>query len=221
MRVLRQNFFGHIVIGAVLMFTTLPAFSQNARLQLQNLEKLSARAAEVNDVTLDGALLQLASKFLDAADDADAREVKGLIKDLKGIYVKNFEFDEPNQYSQADVEAIRKQLAAPGWQRIVTSRSKRNNENDEVYLMKEGDNITGVAILVAEARELTVVNIVGPIDVNKLGELGGHFGIPGEINDHPKLKNRATPKPDKTDKTDKDKADKDKADKDKPEGGRQ
>jgi hypothetical protein len=140
-------------------------------------------------------LLQLASKFLDAADDSDAREIKNVIKDLKGIYVKNFEFDEPNQYSQADVEAIRTQLAAPGWQRIVTSRNKRNNENDEVYLMKEGDKITGVAILVAEARELTVVNIVGPIDMDKLGELGGHFGIPDEVNDHPK--NKKGPKPEK------------------------
>lgn len=200
MRFLQQNIFGPIAVGVILMCATLPSSAQNGKLQLQNLEKLSARAAEVNDVTLDGALLQLASKFLDVADDADAREVKNLIKDLKGIYVKNFEFDEPNQYSQADVEAIRTQLTAPGWQRIVTSRSKHNNENDEVYLMKEGDKITGVAILVAEARELTVVNIVGPIDMDKLGELGGHFGIPDEINDHPKNKKNATPKADKADK---------------------
>jgi len=195
MRAIKQNFFGQVLLGAILVLPALPAFSQNSKLQLQNLEKLSAKAAEVNDVTLDGALLQLASKFLDAADDSDAREIKNVIKDLKGIYVKNFEFDEPNQYSQADVEAIRTQLAAPGWQRIVTSRNKRNNENDEVYLMKEGDKITGVAILVAEARELTVVNIVGPIDMDKLGELGGHFGIPDEVNDHPK--NKKGPKPEK------------------------
>jgi hypothetical protein len=195
MRALRQKFFGQVLLGAILVLPALPAFSQNSKLQLQNLEKLSAKAAEVNDVTLDGALLQLASKFLDAADDSDAREIKNVIKDLKGIYVKNFEFDEPNQYSQADVEAIRTQLTAPGWQRIVTSRNKRNNENDEVYLMKEGDKITGVAILVAEARELTVVNIVGPIDMDKLGELGGHFGIPDEVNDHPK--NKKGPKPEK------------------------
>jgi len=195
MRAIKQNFFGQVLLGAILVLPALPAFSQNSKLQLQNLEKLSAKAAEVNDVTLDGALLQLASKFLDAADDSDAREIKNVIKDLKGIYVKNFEFDEPNQYSQADVEAIRTQLTAPGWQRIVTSRNKRNNENDEVYLMKEGDKITGVAILVAEARELTVVNIVGPIDMDKLGELGGHFGIPDEVNDHPK--NKKGPKPEK------------------------
>ncbi len=200
MRFLQQNILAPIAVSVILMCAALPSSAQNGKLQLQNLEKLSARAAEVNDVTLDGALLQLASKFLDVADDPDAREVKNLIKDLKGIYVKNFEFDEPNQYSQADVEAIRTQLAAPGWQRIVTSRSKHNNENDEVYLMKEGDKITGVAILVAEARELTVVNIVGPIDMDKLGELGGHFGIPDEINDHPKNKKSATPKADKQDK---------------------
>jgi Domain of unknown function (DUF4252) len=188
MRVLRLDVFANIVLGVILMVTAVPAFSQNSKLQLQNLEKLSAKAAEVNDVTLDGALLQLAAKFLDAEGDSESREIKDMVRNLKGIYVKNFEFDEPNQYSQADVEAIRTQLAAPGWQRIVTSRNRRNNENDEVYLMKEGDKITGVAILVAEARELTVVNIVGPIDFDKLGELGGHFGIPEEINDHPKNK---------------------------------
>jgi hypothetical protein len=205
MRFLQQNVFGPIAVSVILMCAALPSSAQNGKLQLQNLEKLSAKAAEVNDVTLDGALLQLASKFLDVADDSDAREIKSIIKDLQGIYVKNFEFDEPNQYSQADVEAIRTQLAAPGWQRIVTSRSKRNSENDEIYLMKAGDKITGVAILVAEARELTVVNLVGPIDFDKLGELGGHFGIPAEINDHPKNKKSATPKADKPDKTDKDK----------------
>jgi hypothetical protein len=189
--------FGIFVFGVMLVCSALPLFAQNGKLQLQNLEKLSAKAAEVNDVTLDGALLQLAAKFLDAEGDSESRDIKEMLKNLKGIYVKNFEFDEPNQYSQADVEAIRTQLAAPGWQRIVTSQNKRSHENDEVYLLKEGEKITGVAILVAEARELTVVNIVGPIDFDKLGELGGHFGIPDEINDHPKNKKGGTPKAEK------------------------
>src|SRR5260370_17690565 len=56
--------------------------------------------------------------------------------------------------------------------------------------MKQGDNIAGLAILVAEARELTVVNIVGNIDVNKLSLLGGHFGIPDEDKDHHKRKHK-------------------------------
>jgi hypothetical protein len=33
-----------------------------------------------------------------------------------------------------------------------------------------------VALLVAEPQELTVVNIVGPIELDKLGELAGKFG---------------------------------------------
>jgi hypothetical protein len=194
MRILRWKLCGHIILGLIVACAAQPCQGQNGKLQLQNLEKLSAKAAEVNDVTLDGPLLQLAAKFLDAEGDSESREIKEMVRNLKGIYVKNFEFDEPNQYSQADVEAFRTQLAAPGWQRIVTSHNKRNHENDEVYLLKEGEKVTGVAILVAEARELTVVNIVGPIDFEKLGELGGHFGIPDEINDHPKNKKGDGPK---------------------------
>ncbi len=194
MRVIRQNLCGQIILGVILACAAQPCLAQNGKLQLQNLEKLSAKAAEVNDVTLDGALLQLAAKFLDAEGDSESREIKEMVRNLKGIYVKNFAFDEPNQYSQADVEAIRTQLAAPGWQRIVTSHNKRTHENNEVYLLKEGEKVTGVAILVAEARELTVVNIVGPIDFDKLGKLGGHFGIPDEINDHPTNKKEDGPK---------------------------
>ena len=54
--------------------------------------------------------------------------------------------------------------------------------------LKDGDKINGITVLVAEARELTVVNIVGAIDPEKLGELGGHFGIPDQMKDQSKPK---------------------------------
>jgi hypothetical protein len=140
-------------------------------------------------------MLQLASKFMDAADDPDAAQMKDVIKDLKGIYVKNFEFDEPNQYSQADVQAIRAQLTGPGWQRIVEARSEHAREHDEIYVMKQGNTITGLAILVAEPMELTVVNIVGPIDINKLASLRGQFGIPADEDSGKTHKKEQTTKP--------------------------
>jgi hypothetical protein len=171
-----------------LICMALPGVAQAGKLELKNLDKLADRAAEVNDVSLDGSLLQLAVHVLKASDDPDSEQLVELIKDLKGIYVKNFEFDSPGQYSQADVEAIRSQLTGPGWQRVVTSYSKHNNERDEVYLLKDGKKINGVTVLVAEARELTVVNLVGAIDPEKLSELAGHFGIPGEVGDHSKPK---------------------------------
>ena len=186
----------HIALwtGAIMIFAwAMPGFAQNARLELKNLEKLSSKASEVHDITLDGAMLQLASKFMNAADDPDAAQVKDIVKDLKGIYVKNFEFDQPNQYSQADVQAIRAQLTGPGWQRIVESRSEHAREHDEIYVMKQGKAITGLAILVAEPTELTVVNIVGPIDINKLAALQGHFNIPGgDDSSDKKMKDQST-----------------------------
>lgn len=174
---------------ALLCLLPVTAAAQNARLQLNNLEKLSSKAEEVNDVTLDGDMLQLAAKFLDMDHDPEAAQIKEIIKGLKGIYVKNFEFDKPNQYSPADVAEIRTQLSAPGWSKIVDNRDNRQNEHNEIYLMKEEGKIMGVAILVAEPKELTVVNIVGPIDLDKLGKLEGKFGIPEE-KERPKLKNR-------------------------------
>lgn len=188
MRIFRKQWTTQLVLALALICMALPGVAQAGKLELKNLDKLADRAAEVNDVTLDGSLLQLAVHVLKASDDPDSAQLVDVIKDLKGIYVKNFEFDSPGQYSQADVEAIRSQLTGPGWQRVVTSFSKRDNERDEVYLLKKGDKINGVTVLVAEARELTVVNLVGAIDPEKLSELGGHFGIPDQINDHSKLK---------------------------------
>jgi hypothetical protein len=185
MRTLGAKIWPRVFLQAALVCgLSLPGLAQNARLELKNLEKLSSKAATVNDITLDGEMLQLGLKFIEMDDDAEAKQLKELLKDLKGIYVKNFEFDERNQYSPADVEAIRAQLSGPGWSKIVESRSRHDSENDEVYVMKVGEKIAGVAILVAEPKELTVVNIVGPIDINKLGELEGHFGIPGNNSSH-------------------------------------
>lgn len=200
MRTLKMKIRLRVFLALAALCAPLTGFAQPGKLELENLDKLSAKATVVNDVTLDGALLQLAAKVLDASHDEEAAQVKEVIKGLKGIYVKNFEFDEPNQYSPADVEAIRSQLARPGWSRVVESRDKRHGENSEIYLLKEGDKIAAVAILVAEPKELTVVNIVGFIDLDKLGELGGKFGIPEEIKDKtdkPKNKPSTQTKPDK------------------------
>jgi len=142
-----------------------------------NLDKLAPKAAQVVDVTLDGPLLQLAGKFLSGQEPDEAR-VKKLIAGLKGIYVKSFEFAKEGEYAEADVEAIRAQLRGPGWSRIVGVRSQRKGENVEVFTKSEGNQIAGFALIAAQPKELTVVSIVGSIDLDQLSELGGHFGVP-------------------------------------------
>jgi hypothetical protein len=164
------------VVGLALCCIAVSGYAQqSARLQLEILDKLSDKASHVIDVTLDGAMLDMASKFMAMDDDPEAAQITSIIKNLKGIYIKSLEFDAPNQYTQADVEAIRKQLEAPGWSRIVTDIDKHTGEKNEIYLLKNGNQVIGVTILVAEARELTVVNIVGPVPIDKIASLEGEF----------------------------------------------
>jgi hypothetical protein len=167
------TFFAVMLLGAF----SLPALGQNPRLDIKNLEPLAKKASEVVDVNLDGSLLKLASRFMNDEDDREGQE---LIKNLKGVYVKSFTFDKPGDYSPAEVEAIRSQLQAPGWSRIVSTRSKRDGETTEIYLMtgRDGGNVLGLAIISAEPTDLTVVNIVGPVDIEKLSQLEGKMGIP-------------------------------------------
>lgn len=156
------------------------AEAQGPKLDLGNLAKLADKADEVVDVTLDGSTLRFAEKFMDEDKDEDDAEALKFIKNLTGIYVKSFEFDEPGQYSDADVEAIRSQLHGGTWQRMVGYESRREHEKDEVWVMGDPNSKSnlGLAIISAEPKELTVVNIVGPIDVNDLPALEGKMGVP-------------------------------------------
>ncbi len=154
----------------------LPLAAQEIRMPA-NLDRLAAKASEVVDVSLDGALLQLASRFL-SEKDPDEANVKRLVGGLKGVYVKSFEFDDRDQYKQSDVDELRSQLRAPGWARIVGARSNKNGENSEIYLKTDAGQISGLAIIVTEPRELTIVNIIGSIRPEDIRDLGGHLGIP-------------------------------------------
>jgi len=160
----------------VVLLLGLPLAAQEIKMP-PGLDKLAAKASEVVDVNLDGALLQLASKFL-SDKDADEAHVKQLVGGLKGIFVKSFEFDEANQYSQADIEEFRAQFRPPAWSRIVSARSKKNGENSEILLKTDNNQISGLVVIVTEPKELTIVNIIGNIRPEDLRDLGGKMGIP-------------------------------------------
>jgi hypothetical protein len=142
-----------------------------------NIEKLASKAVDTVNVTVDGALLQLAGKFL-SQDDPEQKAVKGLIGSLKGIYVRSFEFAKPGEYAPADLDALRNQLKAPAWARMVDVRSTRGGENADVFLKMEKERIVGLVVIAGEPTRLTIVNIVGPIDLEQLAGLSGNFGIP-------------------------------------------
>ncbi len=143
----------------------------------KNIERLSEKAVETVNVTVDGALLQLAMKFL-SGTDPEQRAVKDVVGKLKAIYVRSFQFAGPGGYSEADVESLRAQVKAPAWTRMASVRSKKAGEDVDVFFKMEKDMIVGLVVIAAEPTQLTFVNIDGPIDLDRLASLGGHFGIP-------------------------------------------
>lgn len=165
------------IVAMLLVFASaLTARAQDPKIQTSMLDHLATKASQTVDLNIDGRLMQLATKLFND-QDIDEAKVKKLINGLKGIYVKSFEFENEGDYSPADVESIRSQLRGPSWSRLLNVTSKKDGIV-EVYLMFNGDQVSGLAVLALETKELTVVNIVGPVDVQKLSELEGHIGIP-------------------------------------------
>ncbi|HVP33450.1 MAG TPA: DUF4252 domain-containing protein [Steroidobacteraceae bacterium] len=148
-----------------------------AQLVLPEFPELSARATESVNISLDPSLLSLAAGFLDSSDPGDAA-TKDLIGGLKGIYVRSYTFDQDFAYPLAQVDLVRKQLAAPAWQRLVEVNSAREHTHVDIYVAVDRGVANGLAIIASEPREFTIVNIVGAIDLAKLHRLEGKFGIP-------------------------------------------
>lgn len=151
--------------------------AQTAKLQLDQLDVLANRASETVDVKLDEHLMQTTAKFFSGKDSEDS-EIRDLIKNVKGIYVKSFTFEKANDYSPAEIDSVVSQLRGGGWSKIIGVTSKKDGDNVDVYLLTLGDQIAGLAVVSMEPKEFTVVNIVGPINLDKLSQLEGSFGVP-------------------------------------------
>ena len=130
------------------------------------------------EVNIEGKLLDLARRVMAKSKDPNAQKAALAIKDLKGIYVRVYNFENENEYNIADIDEIRAQLTAPGWERLANVRSKKNNQKVDVFTMFTGDVMSGVAVVVSESKSIAVVNVIGPIDIDLLAELGGKLNIP-------------------------------------------
>jgi hypothetical protein len=160
-----------------LLAPTLAWAAPNPRLALPEFSTLAQKATESVTITLDAALLAIAGRFLDGNDPQDAA-AKEVLKGLQGIYVRSYTFDKDSAYQQADIDAVRNQLSAPGWSRLVQTRSRKSQANVDIYIMVTNNQATGLALIASEPRQFTIVNIVGAIDLDKLHKLEGQFGVP-------------------------------------------
>ncbi len=174
----------------LLLIISLAACCSAQELDWKPLEHLAAKSSDTIDVHLDGSLLKMAAGFL-SGDKGDEAQIKKLVVGLTGVYVKSYEFNRAGEFTPADLEAIRSQLKAPGWSRVVSVKSEKNEENTEVYLRTAAkDELGGVAVITSEAKKLTVVQVLGTVRLSDLQSLSGIPGVPDlHVGAHTKEEN--------------------------------
>jgi hypothetical protein len=163
---------------ALLLIPTAAAVGQNVSLQRPTgLERFETEASDSVEITVDDKVLRLAAGAL-SERKPDERAVKALIEGLKDVYVRAFKFEREGVYQPAEVEALRARFRSPEWSRIVGVRSRKYGDNVDVFLSSAGEQIKGIAVVVAAPRELVYVHVSGDIDLERLRELEGRFSVP-------------------------------------------
>lgn len=165
---------------------------------------LAARAANVTEVTLGKNMLEFAAKFMKDKDGNDAA-TRQLIMGLDGIYVRDYEFEKPGEYSMENVEQIRQAFNTPEWSSMVRERERKTGESTDVMVKLVNGESRGLFVLSAEPKELAVVLILGPIRMDDLNKVMGMSGVGGMIGPTGSLSGvQHTPRPKEKDKDKKD-----------------
>jgi hypothetical protein len=166
---------GSSALLALLLFCAAPmARAQDARLRLDRLDGLAARATESVEITMNDVQVQFLRKLV-SLGESERSKLKGLLSKLKGVYVRGYEFARDGEYSDSDIEEIRAQLRSPGWERLVEVRGR--DKSDEVFFMPRNDEIAGFAAVSTGPRKVCVINIVGPMDMDEMALLDREFHL--------------------------------------------
>ena len=125
------------------------------------------------EVHIQGPLLTMVGE---AARHEDP-ELGQILSDLKLIRVQTYEdVQELAEDFKKKMATIARQLEQKGWQKTVRVREK--DEDIYVYLKYDRNLVIGLMVMAAEAGdEVVFVNIVGDIDLAKIGRLGANFNI--------------------------------------------
>ncbi len=161
-------------LTAIIALCSPMVCAQDGRIRLESLAHLEAKASETVDVNVESPLLQIIPKLVFGGQSVEEKTMRELVTGLKGVFVRHYEFEKSGEFTETDLDTVRAQVRS--WSKIAGIRSKRGSETVEVYALMDGSKITGLLILAAEPRQLTLVNIVGPVDLEKLIEMARHFG---------------------------------------------
>jgi hypothetical protein len=161
---------------ALLMASVPMTYAQDGALVIPDFKELDHKAKETVNISLNGMLLHAAAGFIDDKDP-DAAATKRILSGIHSIQVRSYQFDEDGAYSKEDVNAIRRQLNSPGWSSLVRTHDQKGQDVD-VFIRIENDHPMGLAVVVSEPREFTVVNIVGSINLDDIPKIEKQLNLP-------------------------------------------
>ncbi len=135
-----------------------PPAPRTAALISTCLDKLAARASEKQEVTIGPETARGRSGPALVAPGPKAEAAKQVISELKGIYVRSYEFDDDKAYSMDDInthsQAVDRRRAGSKLCR-TSKRAKADDwELQEVYFFQQGGKINGIFLINAEPGEL-------------------------------------------------------------------
>lgn len=166
----------HLALGILCLASA--ACAQSLRLTV--FDRLKEKASDSSEVTLNKDLLKMASSFLGSGDGA---KVKKLAGGLNSILIRSLEFDKEGVYTNADLVSLVAELGGPGWNLVLSAdeHKKKGRETSRIWMKStENGQPGGLRIMSAEPKELSVIEIIGKVNVDDLRDLGG-LGVP-DIN---------------------------------------
>lgn len=130
----------------------------------------------VTEVFLESNILNLVASITEDNEP----ELSAMLSGLHLVKVNVFEVSSKNENGlRSKIDALDAKLVSQKWDRIV--RTRGGEEIVNVYIKTSGskNNIDGLVVTTLDkSGEAVFVNIVGTIDLKKIGKLGAKFDIP-------------------------------------------
>lgn len=166
----------HCILGFALACTAASLHAENATSGYIDFGKLtpSGASGEFVEVHVRSNLIAMVSRLAEKAEP----DIAQLLRGLHAIRVNVIGLTDENRAEmQQRIKAIREDLDARQWERVVTAQQP--NEDVGVYLKTRGDEaVEGLVVTVVDGKkEAVLVNIVGDIRPEKLAVLGERFNI--------------------------------------------
>lgn len=163
---------------ALAMMLSVPAWGfTSAKLDIDT-EELKSQADEVVEVNLDGKALEQGSKLL-AVRSGISDSFKSLLGGIKGIYRLTYRFTLGNPYEEDAIKDLHRQMTDGGWAPMIDVQNRKESTGLTIYsYTSEDDSPNGITVISNDPSEITVLNLVGDVDLEALAAVGETLGMP-------------------------------------------